>query len=226
MISVILVEPRNSGNVGAIARAMANFGYSKLVLVNPKCNHLSKTAQDRAKHAKKILHKARVLKKLPKMHTLVATTSVLGSDYNITRSPVTPSMLSGLVKDVKVGLVFGREGPGLTNDEIKKCDFVVTIPTDKSYSAMNLSHAVAVVLYEISHSKKNKVGEHIIYATEPEKKQLMKMVEQWIRKGDFINDSKRRTQRQVWKRIVGKTFLTKREAYALMGFFRRTKSLK
>ena len=45
MISIVLVEPKNSGNVGAIARAMANFGFSKLILVNPKCNHLSQTAK-------------------------------------------------------------------------------------------------------------------------------------------------------------------------------------
>ena len=61
MISIILVEPKNSGNVGAIARAMANFGFDSLVLVNPRCNHLSQTARNRAKWAQKVLQKAKVV---------------------------------------------------------------------------------------------------------------------------------------------------------------------
>jgi len=62
MISIILVEPKNSGNVGAIARTMANFGFSKLILVNPKCNHLSQTARNRAKWGNSVLKKAKIVK--------------------------------------------------------------------------------------------------------------------------------------------------------------------
>jgi len=223
MISIILVEPRNSGNIGAIARVMANFGYNKLVLVNPKCNHLSQTARNRAKHAQKVLKQAKVLKKLPKKHTLIATTARIGRDYNIPRSPITPSMLSEIIKDVNTGLVFGREGHGLSNEEILACDFVVTIPTDTKYPSMNLSHAIALVLYELSKKKTGKVAEHIVFASGTEKKQLMKMVDKRIKQGNFVTASKRDTQRKVWKRMISKSFLTKREAYALMGFFKRTK---
>jgi len=223
MISIILVKPRNSGNVGAIARIMANFGYNKLVLVNPKCNHLSQTARNRAKHAQKVLEKAKVLKKFPKMHTLIGTTARLGRDYNIPRSPISPSMLSEIIKDVNTGIVFGSEGPGLSNEEILACDFVVTVPTDKKYSSLNLSHSVAILLYELSQNKVGKVAEHIVFATDAEKKQLMKMVNERIKKGNFVTASKRDTQRKVWKRMISKSFLTKREAYALMGFFKRTK---
>ena len=62
MISVVLIEPGKSGNVGAIARAMKNFCFNELVLVNPKCNHLSQTSRNRAKHANDVLKKAKIRK--------------------------------------------------------------------------------------------------------------------------------------------------------------------
>ena len=116
MISVILMEPRNSGNVGAVARVMKNFGFSKLVLVNSKCNPLSETARKRAKHAQEVLKKARKRKKLPKLDYLIGTTAVTGTDYNIPRNPVNPVQLCDLLFQRKnilkknIGILFGREG--------------------------------------------------------------------------------------------------------------------
>ena len=67
MINVILVGSETSGNIGAIARAMANFDLKNLILVNPKVNHLSQESRNRAKHAQGILHNAKVVKRIPKM---------------------------------------------------------------------------------------------------------------------------------------------------------------
>ena len=219
MISVVLIEPRNSGNVGAIARVMANFGFSNLILVNPKCNHLSQTARNRAKWAQKVLQKAKVVKNIPKMDTLVATTAKIGTDYNIPRSPITPSQLSSSCKG-KIGVVFGRENTGLTNEEILSCDFVVTIPASKKYHVLNLSHSVSVLLYELS--KETHIS-HIIPASKAEKDQIMKMLNKALGKMEFSTKDKKQTQVKVWKRMIGKSFLTKREAYALMGFLKKLK---
>lgn len=217
MISIILVEPKNSGNLGAVARAMANFGYSKLILVNPKCNHLSQTARNRAKWAQDVLKKAKVVKKIPKMDTLVATTARIGTDYNIPRSPITPKQLSSVCKG-KIGILFGRESSGLTNEEILKADFVVTIPSFKKYPVINLSHSVSIILYELS---KEDHTSHILLASKADKDQLMKMLNSVLKKMDFKTKEKKNTQIKVWKRMIGKSFLTKREAYALMGFFKK-----
>lgn len=217
MISVVLIEPKNSGNVGAIARAMANFGFSNLVLVNPKCNHLSQTARNRAKWAQDVLHKAKVVKKLPKIGTLVATTAKLGTEYNIPRSPITPAQLSSICKG-DVGVVFGRESSGLTNEEILACDFVVSIPASKKYPVLNLSHSVAVVLYELS---KENHASHITPASAKDKEQVMKMLKKALNKMEFSTQDKKHTQIKVWKRMLGKSFLTKREAFALMGFLKK-----
>ncbi len=220
MISVVLLEPRNSGNVGAVARVMANFGFEKLVLVNPKCNHLSQTARNRAKWAQKVLKNAKVVKKLPKA-TLVATTGKIGTDYNIPRSPITPEQLSQITpKKANTAIVFGRESTGLTNEEILECDFVMAIPASKKYPILNLSHSVAVVLYELSKGKEQHTS-HIQFASKADKEQLMKMLSKALNKMEFATKEKKQTQVKVWKRMIGKSFLTKREAFALMGFLRK-----
>ena len=222
MIKIVLVEPKNSGNVGAVARAMANFGFSNLILVNPKCNHKSQTARNRAKWAQDVLKKAKVVKSLSSIKlTLVATTGKLGTDYNIPRSPIAPDKLSKTIKK-DAAIVFGRESTGLTNDEINQCDFVATIPTSKKYPVMNLSHAVAVFLYELAKGRES-ISSHIKFAEEADKKQLMKMLNTVLNSMDFATQKKKQTQITIWKRMIGKSFLTKREAFALMGFLRKIK---
>ena len=225
MISVVLVEPENAGNVGAIARVMKNFDFSDLILVNPKCSIKSSECIARAKHAGEILKKTKIVKKIPNFDYTVATTSQLGTDYNIPRSPISPEVLAekiSKIKGRKIGLLFGREGEGLSNKEILASDFVVTIPTSKKYPTMNISHSIAIVLYEL-HKKigSGKIGEHITPVGEAEKKQMMKMFNAAINRMDFLTKDNKETQRRVWKRIIGKSFMTKRESYAVMGFLRK-----
>lgn len=225
MISIILVEPENSGNIGAIARVMANFGFKSLVLVNPKANHLSQEAKNRSKHGIKILEKAKVKKTIVGFHTLIATSSKLGNDYNIQRSPIVPENLCRIIPNSKqnIGIVFGRESSGLSNQELKICDFIVTIPTYSKYKALNLSHSVAIILYELSKKKNSVLFEKFKLASEPDKVQIMKLLDSAMNSLDFLNEEKKETQRKVWKRMIGKSFLTKREAFALMGFLRKIK---
>ena len=223
MILVILIEPENPGNIGAVCRVMKNFGFSNLILVNPKCK-IGQEAKNRAKWANNILKKAKILKKMPKMHTLVGTTSQLGTDYNIPRSPISPLQLSSKINvNKKIGIVFGREGAGLNNSEIEACDFVVTIPSSKKYPTLNLSHSVGIVLYELFKGDKERLGEQIKIAEKEDKKHLLKLIENKLDKMEFATASKRKTQKVIWKRIIGKSFLTKREAFALMGFFKKIK---
>jgi len=223
MIAIILIEPENPGNIGAVARVMKNFGFSSLILVNPKCK-IDQEARNRAKWANDILKKAKIVKKMPKMHTLVATTSQLGTDYNIPRSPITPEQLAEKINvNKKIGIVFGREGSGLNNKEIEACDFVVTIPNHKKYPTMNLSHSVAVILYELFKGNQERIGEQIKIADKKDKEHLLKLINSKLDKMEFATASKRKTQKIIWKRIIGKSFLTKREAFALMGFFKKLK---
>lgn len=226
MISVILVEPETEGNIGAIARVMKNFDFKELVLINPKADCLGREALDRATHAKDILKKAKVkdFSYLKRFDYLIGTTAMLGSDYNIPRNPLTPEQLAEKISKVngKIGILIGREGTGLNNEEIKKCDFVVAIPTSKKYPTMNISHAVSILLYELFKRLGNgKIDDHINFATKKDKEIILRYVDKALDRMEFSTKEKKETQRIVWKRIVGKAMLTKREAFALIGFLKK-----
>ena len=223
MISIVLIQPSNSGNLGAVARIMANFELKNLLLVKPKCKIHSSQAEKRAMHGLSVLKKAKIIDfdDLKKFDYLIATTSKLGTDYNIPRSPISPEQLAKKVNiNKKIAILFGPEDKGLTNEQLSKCDFSVTIPSSKSYPALNLSHSVAIILYELFKNKPN-VSSHIISASKKEKQQIMKLINQALNKMQFQTPSKKQTQQIVWKKILGKSFLTKREAYALMGFLKK-----
>jgi len=224
MTTIILVGPETPGNIGAVARVMANFGFNKLILVNPQCNHLDEEAKNRAKSGLKILEKAKITKNLKQtlkqFHTTIATTAMLGTDYNIPRSPLSPEKLASKKLPQKLAIVFGRESQGLSNEEVNLVDFVVTIPTPKKYPTLNLSHSVTIILYELANKTST---EHIQLASKAEKDQIMKHINNIINKLTFTTPSKKQTQKTIWKRIFSKSFLTKREAFAVIGFLKKLK---
>lgn len=225
-LTVAVIEPETSGNIGSIARVMSNFEADKLLLINPKCS-INSDSRKFAKNAQVVLEKARIadVKALKSFDYLIATTSKLGTDYNIPKTPLTPEQLAdklSMIKGKKVALVLGRESHGLYNDEVSMCDFIVTIPTSKNYDSMNISHALAIILYEVR--KKEFSGEMLKRYTpisRSEKDQIMKMLEIAMSKMSFRNDLKMQTQRSVWKRMISKSFMTRREAYAIMGFLKK-----
>lgn len=224
MISVILVEPGVPGNIGAVARVMGNFGFRDLVLINPKCDHRDLDAIGRSKHAKSILVNAKVGDEdvFKEFDYLIATTSQIGRDYNIQRTPVEPKQLVELLKgktNRKIGLVFGPEGPGLNNKDVARCDFVLTIPTHSLYHSMNLSHSVAIILYELYCAfGANKVTKEFREVKPEEKQQAMKLVEFILNAYNFHGESKKENHRKLWRKIIGKLFLSRREMNTLLGF--------
>ena len=235
-ITIILIEPENPGNTGAICRAMKNFDFSNLVLVNPKFDTDSKDLRNRAKWANDLVDNIKIIKKYDKntikklrkeYDYLIATTARIGRDYNVLRSPITPHQLAERLSELKsgkIGILIGREGSGLNNEEMKLADFSVTIPASKKYGTMNMSHATTIILYEIFKKMGTEnIISHINPITDAEKKQLMKMLEENMKHMNFLNDKKKETQRIVWKKMINKSFLTKREAYALMGFLKKMK---
>lgn len=228
MISVVCVEPETAGNIGAVARVMKNFGLSDLVIVKPRCNHKGKEAMDRAAHAKEILKKAVVVKDFSALEYdyKIATTAKLGNDYNIPRVPITPKDLAENIDfKSRTAIVIGREGNGLTNEEILGCDFVVTIPSSASYATLNISHACAILFYELFNTYrikgKDNLSGRIPAASGKDKEQIMEMLDEALDNMHFTTSDKKETQRKVWKRLIGKSFLSRREAMALMGFLKK-----
>ncbi len=226
MVWIVLMEPEKEENIGRVARVMKNFGYGNLALIDPKCNHAGNKALALASHASDILHKAKVGGRefLEGFDYLVGTTAVLGNDSNVTRIPLLPKDAACAIAKMtsKIAFLFGRESTGLTNEELQQCDMLITIPTAKNYSTMNLSQAVGIVLYELFVAQeKEHIATHIRPATKTDKEILLRIINGVLDATEFPTKEKKETQRKVWKRVVGKAMLSKKEALALMGFFKR-----
>ncbi|MCK5661727.1 MAG: RNA methyltransferase [Methanosarcinales archaeon] len=161
MLRIVLIEPLYEGNVGSVARAMKNFGHDDLVLVNP-CE-LGGQARALASHATDLLDGARIVETIGEAldgsHLVIGATGIIGIASNEhMRMPYTSpkqlgERLNGISDENIITLLFGREDNGLYNDELKLCEVIVNIPLSAEYPIMNLSHAVAILLYELSHIK-------------------------------------------------------------------------
>jgi len=213
-ISIILVEPESEGNVGSISRVMKNFGIKDLILVNP-CE-IGDEAKIMSVHAKDILEKAKIKKKFDTkgFDFIVGTSAKKGGRYNVNRYFLTPKQLKSKING-KVALVFGRESIGLTNEEMEKCDLVVTIPTNHKYPTMNISHSCAVLLYELSNYTEKKE-----IAGEDEKKAVFKLMDELIDEMDHKDKEKEKKMRTAMKRMISKGELRKKEVFTIAGFFR------
>lgn len=229
MITIVLLRTERGSHLGMISRAMKNFGLTELVLIDPKVTINDKEAVKHAKHALDVLKKAQVKKAdhLQSFDYLIGTTAKLGTDYNLIRSPITPEQLFSkkeIYGKTTIALLLGPEGHGLSNHELSRCDFIVTIPSSKKYPTLNLANAATLLFYEyFKHSKKMKVNSHILPARAIEKRYIHKYFEEILSELHFTTPSKKKTQEIAWKKIIGKAFLTKREAYALLGLLKKIK---
>ncbi len=227
MISIILVEPKFAGNVGAVARVMKNFGFSELIIVKPNCEVMGREALNRASHGFDVLESAKIVDSVPKLDCLIGTTGKLGTDFNLKRSPLSPKELAEKLANAKdsisIGIVFGREDTGLNNEELGMCDFTVTINTSKKYPILNLSHSVAVILYDLHEllGENEKKINNITPIGKKEKEKLLNLIFSTLDSMKFSAPHKKDTQKKLWKQIIGKAMLTKREFMALMGYFRK-----
>ncbi|MBN2367569.1 RNA methyltransferase [Candidatus Woesearchaeota archaeon] len=223
MPTIVLIRPQTPANIGFIARSMKNFDLKDLLLIEPLCNHLDEESIKISKHASEILKKAKVKKYeyfdmlKQDFDYIIGTTSVLGSDYNIPRTPLTVEELADRVTP-KTAIVFGNEGNGLSNEEIGKCDFIVSIPSSKKYPALNISHAAAIVFYELyKKTGKNKINSHIRAATPKEKEVMAEKLDIILDNLEFPTKEKKETQRISWKKLFEKSMMSKREAFVVLG---------
>ncbi|MEM3342647.1 MAG: RNA methyltransferase [Thermoplasmata archaeon] len=220
---IIVVEPKYQGNIGAIARVMANFGQKKLVLVNP-CP-VEAEAFFRAMHAQDILENAEVYPDLKSaikdLDVVIGTSGILNkNDRHHLRNPVSSMDLKKLIAGVegKIGIVFGREDRGLDTDELAMMDFLVYIPANPEYPSLNLSHAVAVILYEIwgidcsYQSFEPASAEH--------KEKLFRMFDAYLEAMEFAEHKKKRIS-LVFQRVIGRAMISRHEFSVLMGVFSR-----
>ena len=151
--SIILSRPQLGENIGAAARAMANFGLSDLRLVAPRDGWPNEKASHMAVGAKFVLDKVRVFDTLESalgdLHYVYATSA---RDRGTTKEVVTPPeaalrLRKASARGEKTGILFGNERAGLDNDEVSLADAVITVPTS-DFTSLNLGQTVMIAAYE------------------------------------------------------------------------------
>ncbi len=152
-ISIILVNTKTPGNLGAVARCMMNTGLSRLILVRPPGDR-SNEALKLAAGAEAILEKAEVFPTLREAvggHGFVIGTSRhTGRRRKNVRTPrETADIVTPLLVKNRVAVVFGREVNGLDREDLALCNELVWIPSSDAFPSLNLSHAVMIIAYEL-----------------------------------------------------------------------------
>ena len=153
-IYVVLVGTKHSGNIGAVARTCSNFNVKNLILVNPLCE-IDDHAYERATKGRFYLDNAIIVSDIKEIDNYVdlkiALSARIGGYNNLSRSSIP---ITTLAEDIsnnngRIGLVFGREDYGLSNDEVNHCDVLTYIPLPSENQVLNISHAASLSLWEI-----------------------------------------------------------------------------
>ncbi|EKE09946.1 MAG: hypothetical protein ACD_16C00099G0004 [uncultured bacterium] len=153
-LTIILVEPQLGQNIGAVARAMLNFGLTDLRLVRPRDGWPNPEALPLAAGADKILENAKVypstLEAIGDLNRLFATSNRTPDMIKTIYTPklALQQLISTAQHNQKVGVLFGGERCGLKNEDISLCEALIKIPTISNFSSLNLAHAVVLVAYE------------------------------------------------------------------------------
>ena len=157
-IDVVLSEPQKSENIGAVARAMANMGLGRLVLVRPRSIYRELMESTATSHAWKVLADMTVYEALDEALAqyglVVGTTARTGRQRGPFYTPrqLAPSLLTGDSQGQAwpVAILFGPERMGLATSDLRRCQKVVRIPTDgQKTSSLNLAQAVLLIGYEL-----------------------------------------------------------------------------
>ena len=153
-ISIVLFRPKHAGNVGAVARAAKNMGMGKIIVVGAKDLDREEMEQRSTHLAKDMLDAIQytdtLREALSDFQYIIGTTARTGR----ARGPfVTPReaarKAASRASQNKIALLFGPEDTGLANEQLRFCHCVVTIPTSREFTSLNLSHAVMILCYEI-----------------------------------------------------------------------------
>ena len=199
-ISFILNKPQLSENIGACARAIKNFNFDKLILVDPKPSFPNDKIIATSVGAKDVIKKSKVFDSLEpaieKIDYLIATTSRF-RNKNIRHIQIKD--LKKINYKKKVGFLFGSEASGLSNNEISYANYTMQIPTNSNFKSLNLSHSVIIVAQAVFNlinldSKNYSKSQKIILAS---KKQVQSMLNLCIKNLEDRNFFKPKEKRAI-----------------------------
>ena len=159
-ISFILHKPQLSENIGACARAMKNFNFSKLIVIDPKPTFPNDKIIATSVGANEIIKKSKVYESLePVMKNIDFLISTTARFRNKNVKHIKLNELNKIDFSKKVAFLFGPEASGLSNNEISFSNYVLQIPSNKKFKSLNLSHSLIIVaqaIFQILNLKQSK----------------------------------------------------------------------
>ena len=150
-ISFILHKPQLSENIGACARAMKNFNFSKLIVINPKPTFPNDKIVATSVGANEIIKKSKVYESLePAMKNIDILISTTSRFRNKNIKHINLDELNKINFNKKIAFLFGSEASGLSNEEISYANYTMQIPSNPKFKSLNLSHSVIIVAQVVS----------------------------------------------------------------------------
>jgi tRNA/rRNA methyltransferase len=226
-IYFILVRPQIGENIGSVARAIKNFSIKHLRIVNPRCNWPNQKALATSVGAKDILRSTKIYNSIEK--SIADLDIIFASSSRIRRVNKKIISILDLKNKVKrkrkIGILFGAEASGLSNDEISYADCIVKIPTNKKFSSLNLSHSAIIFCFEFfkyftSNSFVYKSGYKSELAKKGEVNKFLKfMIVRLDKKGFLQPDHKRKSMIRNINNIFHRLNLSEQEIRILLGIF-------
>lgn len=225
-IRVVLVEPKGSGNIGSVARAIKNMGLKELAIVG-----IGRTksfwARALAVHAEEILKRARhfgTLREAVADCGLVVGTTCRGGLYRShSRSPreMAPEIVAA-ARSERTALVFGPEDHGLSNRDLKYCQGLMTIPAHPDYPSLNVAQAVMICLYEIFVAAQKKAPQKMISRARAESvERLFDRMRRSLLKIGFLDSQNPEHILLALRRVLGRAGLEEKDVRILTGLFRQ-----
>tara|TARA_B100000674_G_scaffold277612_1_gene229410 strand:+ start:26 stop:742 length:717 start_codon:yes stop_codon:yes gene_type:complete len=225
-ISFILHKPQLSENIGACARAMKNFSFKKLILIDPKPVFPNDKIIATAVGAKDVINQSRVFKDINEaignIDILIAT-SARFRNKNIKHINLEDLNKIDLKKNV--AFIFGSEASGLSNNEISYANYTLQIPTNPEYKSLNLSHSLIIIAQFISSLMNTKIklfkkSKKIKTATKNEIHSLVKLCVENLEKKEFFKPKeKKKIMLENLRNIFYKMDLSKKETRILTSIF-------
>ena len=149
----VLVRPQIGENIGACARSIKNFGFKKLYIVSPKQSWPNIKAKATSVGASDILKKAKIFNETKEaISDLNIVISLSARRRDINKKHISMKKFLDIIKKrdyAKIGLMFGPEASGLSNEDVSFSNYILQIPTDKNFKSLNLSHSLTIICYEI-----------------------------------------------------------------------------
>ena len=222
-VSILLVRPRFHENIGSVARAMKNMGLSRLIVVNG-CSPLHPNAYNLASGAEDILERAEefftLREAVSEMGCVVGMTSRGGKERHPLLTPETlAKRLLPLSLKNSIGLAFGSEKEGLTNEELSLCYLFVRIPSRESFPSLNLAQAVMVICHELFKASIEIPKKPIQLAQAEQLERMFEHMEETLLDIGFLDRNHPKKMVRMLRRLFGRSQMDEREVQILHGIW-------